>query len=189
MWDQWSPLPPFFFLFLFLNAASAETPFVTDYCPDLTLTACSTKLGEKCAPGSPVESISWDPSAKAYKIKGDVLGWMLNSPGVTDDNDKNYQIAISKDPSEPSEPVDRGYCEQSFSELAICTAKGEVIYTQLYEDYCNGGSYPHKFKLVKDSVGSAAAVRLYVAGPDGDFPLEPGYLLVSGDNLRKFIRK
>jgi hypothetical protein len=187
--DQWSLVTPFVFLFSFLNAVSGETPFVTDFCPDLSLTACSTKLGEKCAPDSPVESISWDPSAKAYIIKGDVLGWMLNRPGVTEVNDKNYQIAISQDASKPSKPVDRSYCEQSFSEMAICTAKGEVIYTQLYNDYCNGGAYPHKFKLVRDSVGNVAAVRLYIAGPRGDFPLEPGYLLVSGDNLRKFLKK
>jgi len=187
--DQWILLTAFIFLFSFPTAASGETPFVTDFCPDLSVTACSTKLGEKCAPDSPVESISWDASAKVYKVKGDVLGWMLNSPGVTKVNDENYQIAISQDPSKPSEPVDRSYCEQNFSELAICTAKGEVIYIQLYDDYCNGGAYPHKFKLVKDRVGNAAAVRLYIAGPSGDFPLEPGYLLVSGDNLRKLIRK
>jgi hypothetical protein len=186
---QWSLLTALIVLFFFLNAASGETPFVTDFCPVLSLTACSTKLGEKCTSDSPVESISWDPSAKAYTIKGEVLGWMLNSPGISEPHENNYQIVISQDPSKPSEPVDRSYCERSFSELAICTPKAEVVYTQLYNDYCSGGAYQHKFKLVKDSVGNATAVRIYIAGPNGDFPLEPGYLLVSGDNLRKFIRK
>jgi hypothetical protein len=172
-----------------LNAASGGAPFATDSCPDLRLTACSTKLGEKCASDSPVESIVWDPSARAYIIRGAVLGWMLNNPGVSDVNDKNYRIAISQDPSMPSGPVDRSYCEQGSSEQAICTAEGEVIYTQLYNDYCNGGAYPHRFKLVKDSVGNTPAVRIYFAGPDGRFSLEPGYLLVSGDNLRKLVRK
>jgi hypothetical protein len=163
-----------------LTAADANA---AQYCPDLHFVAYSTLEtgGQRYE-----ESISWDSVEKAYVIKGPVLAYLLDDPGVDSIPSglipqTAFRIAIRV---QLSRPVDR-FCQENFREAAQCDVHGQITYTQIYTD-CEQQTLKHITTIVPDSAGSLPLLDLSYADVQGNFsaPL----VLAAGSDLRLRIR-
>lgn len=166
------------------NQPSKADSTAAQYCRNIHFVAYSTlePSGQRVE-----ESVTWDAAQKAYIIKGPVLAYMLNDPGVDQIPSSStiaqttFRISIRQD---PSDPVER-FCEENFQESAQCSVHGDIVYTQTYTG-CDLQTMQHVTKLTPDNAGSLQLLDVSFSDVQGNFG-NPLYLS-AGSDLRLRIR-